>query len=145
MNPAVCRPIMGCCRFPGMQLLLTPTYIGVSRMSAAVMIACSVSTDMRCRSAGVSTTVKKWARRKAARGTNGHARGATGHARGANGHARGPTGQRPVLVCGGAGFIGAHLCARLLTQIEQVICIDNFCTSTEDSLENLLGHPGFTL
>jgi UDP-glucuronate decarboxylase len=93
----------------------------------------------------VSTTVKKWARRKAARGTNGHARGATGHARGANGHARGPNGQRPVLVCGGAGFIGAHLCARLLTQIEQVICIDNFCTSTEDSLENLLGHPGFTL
>ncbi|MDB6084220.1 MAG: NAD-dependent epimerase/dehydratase [Gammaproteobacteria bacterium] len=53
--------------------------------------------------------------------------------------------QRPVLVCGGAGFIGTHLCNRLLADGKRVICVDNFCTSTEDSVAIFRGHPGFTL
>ncbi len=53
--------------------------------------------------------------------------------------------QPPVVVCGGAGFLGAHLCARLLEQGERVICVDNFCTSAVDSVEHLLSHPRFEL
>jgi UDP-glucuronate decarboxylase len=51
----------------------------------------------------------------------------------------------PVLVCGGAGFLGSHLCARLLARGERVICVDNFCTSDEESVEGLLEQPGFVL
>jgi UDP-glucuronate decarboxylase len=53
--------------------------------------------------------------------------------------------QKPVLVCGGAGFLGSHLCARLLEQGKSVLCIDNFCTSSEESIADLLGRDGFTL
>ena len=53
--------------------------------------------------------------------------------------------QRPVLVCGGAGFIGLHLCTRLLTQGKRVICVDNFCTSSEDALVQLIDEEGFEL
>lgn len=42
--------------------------------------------------------------------------------------------QAPVLVCGGAGFIGSHVCARLLREGKQVICLDNFCTSDEQAV-----------
>lgn len=52
---------------------------------------------------------------------------------------------RPILVCGGAGFLGAHLCERLLTQGERVRCVDNFCTSDPASIDHLLLHPGFEL
>jgi UDP-glucuronate decarboxylase len=48
-------------------------------------------------------------------------------------------------VCGGAGFLGSHLCARLLREGRRVICLDNFCTSGEDAIEHLLPEPGFTL
>jgi UDP-glucuronate decarboxylase len=51
----------------------------------------------------------------------------------------------PVLVCGGAGFLGSHLCARLLREGKRVVCLDNFCTSDEDAIEHLLPQPGFTL
>jgi UDP-glucuronate decarboxylase len=51
----------------------------------------------------------------------------------------------PVLVCGGAGFLGSHLCARLLERGERVLCVDNFCTSDEDAVDALLARPGFTL
>jgi UDP-glucuronate decarboxylase len=51
----------------------------------------------------------------------------------------------PVLVCGGAGFLGTHLCAQLLARGERVICVDNFCTSTESALAKLRTQPGFTL
>ncbi len=53
--------------------------------------------------------------------------------------------QRPVVVCGGAGFIGSHLCVRLLEQGERVICVDNFCTSTIEAIAHLLPHPRFEL
>ena len=57
---------------------------------------------------------------------------------------RGAT-EAPVLVCGGAGFLGAHLCSRLLSEGRQVICLDNFCTSDESAVEHLLQRPGFEL
>jgi UDP-glucuronate decarboxylase len=53
--------------------------------------------------------------------------------------------ERPVLVCGGAGFLGAHLCARLLREGRRVICVDNFCTSEPEAVEHLLFHPHFQL
>lgn len=54
-------------------------------------------------------------------------------------------GDEPILVCGGAGFLGSHLCARLLREGKRVICLDNFCTSDEDAIEHLVAAPGFTL
>jgi UDP-glucuronate decarboxylase len=53
--------------------------------------------------------------------------------------------ERPVLVCGGAGFLGSHLCARLLREGKRVICLDNFCTSEEDAVDHLASQPGFEL
>lgn len=53
--------------------------------------------------------------------------------------------EEPVLVCGGAGFLGSHLCARLLQEGRRVICLDNFCTSDEDSIEHLLSDARFAL
>lgn len=50
-----------------------------------------------------------------------------------------------VLVTGGAGFIGALLCTRLLAQGCEVICLDNFVTGTKHNVASLLGHIGFTL
>jgi UDP-glucuronate decarboxylase len=55
------------------------------------------------------------------------------------------SGAPPVLVCGGAGFLGSHLCARLLARGERVICVDNFCTSEDDAVDSLLARPGFQL
>jgi len=50
-----------------------------------------------------------------------------------------------VLVTGGAGFIGSHLCERLLNQGEQVLCVDNFYSSTRENVAHLLPHPNFEL
>jgi UDP-glucuronate decarboxylase len=50
-----------------------------------------------------------------------------------------------VLVTGGAGFLGAHLCARLLEDGCQVICADNFFTGTRDNVLDLLPNPEFEL
>jgi UDP-glucuronate decarboxylase len=50
-----------------------------------------------------------------------------------------------VLVSGGAGFIGSHLCSTLLSRGERVICIDNFCTSSEESVVALQEHKNFEL
>jgi UDP-glucuronate decarboxylase len=52
---------------------------------------------------------------------------------------------KPVVVCGGAGFLGSHLCSRLLREGARVICVDNFCTSDEDGIDHLLSHPRFEL
>ncbi len=49
-----------------------------------------------------------------------------------------------VLVAGGAGFIGSHLCERLLADGCDVICFDNLLTGRMDNIEPLLGHPRFT-
>jgi UDP-glucuronate decarboxylase len=54
-------------------------------------------------------------------------------------------GARRVLVTGGAGFIGSHLCERLLDAGHEVLCVDNFFTGTRGNVEPLLGHPRFEL
>ena len=51
--------------------------------------------------------------------------------------------QKNVLVTGGAGFIGSHLCERLLKEGARVICIDNFSTSHEQNINRLLPDPNF--
>src|SRR3989344_8833025 len=50
-----------------------------------------------------------------------------------------------ILITGGAGFIGSHLCKFLLDQEHDVICLDNFFTGQRRSIEPLLGNPHFTL
>lgn len=50
-----------------------------------------------------------------------------------------------VLVAGGAGFIGSHLCKSLLDDNYKVICVDNFLTSDKKNIESLLKNPEFTL
>lgn len=48
-----------------------------------------------------------------------------------------------ILVTGGAGFIGSHLCKRLLDEGHQVICLDNLCTGDLRNLENINDNPSF--
>ena len=48
-----------------------------------------------------------------------------------------------VLVTGGAGFLGSHLCERLLTEGASVICADNYFTGTKRNIERLIEHPRF--
>jgi UDP-glucuronate decarboxylase len=50
-----------------------------------------------------------------------------------------------ILVTGGAGFLGSHLCDRLLEQNHEVICLDNFFTGSKRNVQHLLPHPGFEL
>ncbi len=47
------------------------------------------------------------------------------------------------LVTGGAGFLGSHLCERLLAEAHRVVCVDNLLTGNRDNLAGLLGRPGF--
>jgi len=49
-----------------------------------------------------------------------------------------------VLITGAAGFLGSHLCDRLLAEGHQVVGMDNFITGSPDNLAHLSGHPGFT-
>lgn len=48
-----------------------------------------------------------------------------------------------VLVTGGAGFLGSHLCERLLKEGNDVICVDNLFTGSKDNIRHLLGNPYF--
>ena len=52
---------------------------------------------------------------------------------------------RRVLVTGGAGFIGSHLCDRLLDDGAEVLCVDNFYSSTRSNIHHLMTHPRFEL
>ena len=50
-----------------------------------------------------------------------------------------------ILVTGGAGFIGSHLCDRLIEAGNEVICLDNFYTGHKRNIQHLLSHPNFEL
>jgi UDP-glucuronate decarboxylase len=53
--------------------------------------------------------------------------------------------ERRVLVTGGAGFIGSHLCRRLLDDGHDILCVDNFYTGTRHNVRELLSNPRFEL
>ncbi|MCF4129625.1 UDP-glucuronic acid decarboxylase family protein [Methylobacterium sp. SyP6R] len=53
--------------------------------------------------------------------------------------------RKKIMVAGGAGFLGSHLCERLTAQGHDVLCVDNFITGARDNLDTLLSEPGFTL
>ena len=53
--------------------------------------------------------------------------------------------RKRILVTGGAGFIGRHLCARLLDQGNAVLCVDNFFTGTRENIVGLLDNPYFEI
>jgi UDP-glucuronate decarboxylase len=55
------------------------------------------------------------------------------------------SGTRRVLVTGGAGFLGSHLCERLLALGHDVLCVDNFYTGSKANIAHLIGHPYFEL
>ena len=50
-----------------------------------------------------------------------------------------------ILVTGGAGFLGSHLCDRLLARGDEVLCADNFFTGSRRNIEHLIGHKRFEL
>ena len=50
-----------------------------------------------------------------------------------------------ILVTGGAGFLGSHLCERLVDEGHDVICLDNFFTGVKDNIRHLIGHKRFEL
>ena len=53
--------------------------------------------------------------------------------------------RKRVLVTGGAGFLGSHLCERLLAEGCDVLCVDNFYSGTKDNIAHLLGNPHFEM
>jgi len=53
--------------------------------------------------------------------------------------------RKRILITGGAGFLGSHLCKRLVGQGHDVICVDNFFTGTKDNIIELLDEPHFEL
>src|SRR6267142_551777 len=55
-----------------------------------------------------------------------------------------PKNQR-ILVTGGAGFLGSHLCERLLAEANEVICLDNFFTGRRENIAHLMSNPRFEL
>ena len=48
-----------------------------------------------------------------------------------------------ILVTGGAGFLGSHLCERLLGAGDDVLCVDNFFTGTKANIAHLMSNPRF--
>ncbi len=53
--------------------------------------------------------------------------------------------RKKILVTGGAGFLGSHLCERLLAAGNDVLCVDNFFTGSKDNIAHLIGDPYFEL
>lgn len=56
-----------------------------------------------------------------------------------------PRTRKTCLVTGGAGFLGSHLCQRLLMEGHEVICVDNFFSGSKQNIEKWLSHPRFEL
>ena len=50
-----------------------------------------------------------------------------------------------ILITGGAGFLGSHLCDRFIAEGDAVICMDNFITGSPANVDHLIGHPKFEL
>ena len=50
-----------------------------------------------------------------------------------------------ILVTGGAGFLGSHLCDRLISEDHEVVCLDNFFTGSKQNIIHLLDNPNFEL
>ncbi len=50
-----------------------------------------------------------------------------------------------ILVTGGAGFIGSHLCERLVSERDEILCLDNFFTGSKENVRSLLGHYNFEI
>ena len=48
-----------------------------------------------------------------------------------------------ILVTGGAGFLGSHLCRRLLQDNNDVLCVDNYFTGSKENISDLTAHPNF--
>ena len=53
--------------------------------------------------------------------------------------------KKRILVTGGAGFLGSHLCERLLDAGQDVLCVDNYFTGTKDNIAHLMGNPHFEI
>ncbi len=53
--------------------------------------------------------------------------------------------QKRILITGGAGFLGSHLCDRLVEEDHDVLCLDNFFTGSKRNISHLLGKPNFEL
>jgi UDP-glucuronate decarboxylase len=53
--------------------------------------------------------------------------------------------RKRVLVTGGAGFLGSHLCERMLNDGNEVLCVDNFYSGTKDNIAHLMSNPHFEL
>jgi len=53
--------------------------------------------------------------------------------------------KKRILITGGAGFLGSHLCRRLLKEGNDIICVDNFFTGTKDNIIDLFDNPHFEL
>ena len=53
--------------------------------------------------------------------------------------------RKSILVTGGAGFLGSHLCERLLAEGDQVLCLDNFATGSKRNISHLLACEDFEL
>ncbi len=50
---------------------------------------------------------------------------------------------KKILITGGGGFLGSHLCERLLNEGHEIICLDNFFTGNKHNIVHLIGHPRF--
>jgi UDP-glucuronate decarboxylase len=50
-----------------------------------------------------------------------------------------------ILITGGGGFLGSHLCDKLIAQGHDILCVDNYFTGSKKNIEHLLSHPRFEL